>query len=419
MPEPSPHPRKQDPTIIPNPRRLLILTPSQHSHTTIPPFLHSLTGTPVVDPPTSTIDQKPDTDSKGDTTTTTTTTTFAGYTTHPPLKLENRYYKAEVPIWVDEIPLDNSPGDVNANVDIDTQHERSGLNPEDKEGQGEGNLLTPKTWQKEFSGPEAKVVRDAIGGVVICLRNLDLLSPSTSTSTSTAPSTEQDMEERPEWKGLKTFLEAVGFVKGVMDEERGGLGDVLGLVVLVGRGRESGVGVSTISGDPDEVNDLGEEEVFSVPWWEDKLFDLGLVGFEVVNWDPREVGLSEERDRFGEYQGMRRVREILETHDWASTPSEESGGVDDVEDELEGHLLEDGFDLEVNELEREMVGLRFAIENGGDDLGGIDGDDEIKVESMEALMLRMKAIKDMSDELPESERKRFAAKAVRDIMMEL
>ncbi|RAQ63917.1 hypothetical protein COH20_000728 [Aspergillus flavus] len=419
MPEPSPHPRKQDPTIIPNPRRLLILTPSQHSHTTIPPFLHSLTGTPVVDPPTSTIDQKPDTDSKGDTTTTTTTTTFAGYTTHPPLKLENRYYKAEVPIWVDEIPLDNSPGDVNANVDIDTQHERSGLNPEDKEGQGEGNLLTPKTWQKEFSGPEAKVVRDAIGGVVICLRNLDLLSPSTSTSTSTAPSTEQDMEERPEWKGLKTFLEAVGFVKGVMDEERGGLGDVLGLVVLVGRGRESGVGVSTISGDPDEVNDLGEEEVFSVPWWEDKLFDLGLVGFEVVNWDPREVGLSEERDRFGEYQGMRRVREILETHDWASTPSGESGGVDDVEDELEGHLLEDGFDLEVNELEREMVGLRFAIENGGDDLGGIDGDDEIKVESMEALMLRMKAIKDMSDELPESERKRFAAKAVRDIMMEL
>ncbi|GMF70581.1 unnamed protein product [Aspergillus oryzae] len=90
---------------------------------------------------------------------------------------------------------------------------------------------------------------------------------------------------------------------------------------------------------------------------------------------------------------MRRVREILETHDWASTPSGESGGVDDVEDELEGHLLEDGFDLEVNELEREMVGLRFAIENGGDDLGGIDGDDEIKVESMEALMLRMKAIK--------------------------
>ncbi|BAE58278.1 unnamed protein product [Aspergillus oryzae RIB40] len=376
MPEPSPHPRKQDPTIIPNPRRLLILTPSQHSHTTIPPFLHSLTGTPVVDPPTSTIDQKPDTDSKGDTTTTTTTTTtFAGYTTHPPLKLENRYYKAEVPIWVDEIPLDNSPGDVNANVDIDTQHERSGLNPEDKEGQGEGDLLTPKTWQKEFSGPEAKVVRDAIGGVVI------------------SPSTEQDMEERPEWKGLKTFLEAVGFVKGVMDEERGGLGDVLGLVVLVGRGRESGVGARTISGDPDEVNDLGEEEVFSVPWWEDKLFDLGLVGFEVVNWDPREVGLSEERDRFGEYQGMRRVREILETHDWASTPSGESGGVDDVEDELEGHLLEDGFDLEVNELEREMVGLRFAIENGGDDLGGIDGDDEIKVESMEALMLRMKAIK--------------------------
>ena len=134
---------------------------------------------------------------------------------------------------------------------------------------------------------------------------------------------------------------------------------------------------------------------------------------------------------------MRRVREILETHDWASAPSGESDGADDVEDELERHLLEDGFDLEVNELEREMVGLRFAMENGDDDLSGIDGDDEMKVESMEALMLRMKAIRgtspfsplvllgayagriDMSDELPESERKRFAAKAVRDIMKEL
>ncbi|KAE8162461.1 alpha and gamma adaptin binding protein p34-domain-containing protein [Aspergillus tamarii] len=422
---PQPERPKPDPTVIANPRRLLILTPSQHSHTTIPPFLHSLTGSPVLDPPTSTstLDQKlPDTDSKGDTTT---TTTFAGYTTHPPLILENRYYNAEVPIWVDEIPLEvelgDSTGSGSTDTNANTRNGEPGLNPEDKEGEGEGQPepLTPKTWRKEFSGPEAKVVRDAVGGVVICLRNLDPRSPSTATATAT----EQDVEEIPEWKGLKTFLEAVGSVKGVMDEERGGLGDVLGLVVLVGRERESGVGTApgagVGSGDPDEVDGLGEEEVFSVPWWEDKLFDLGLVGFEVVNWDPREVENGEERNRFGEYQGMRRVREILETHDWASAPSGESDGADDVEDELERHLLEDGFDLEVNELEREMVGLRFAMENGDDDLSGIDGDDEMKVESMEALMLRMKAIRDMSDELPESERKRFAAKAVRDIMKEL
>ena len=206
---------------------------------------------------------------------------------------------------MDEIPLEvelgDSTGSGSTDTNANTRNGEPGLNPEDKEGEGEGQPepLTPKTWRKEFSGPEAKVVRDAVGGVVICLRNLDPRSPSTATATAT----EQDVEEIPEWKGLKTFLEAVGSVKGVMDEERGGLGDVLGLVVLVGRERESGVGTApgagVGSGDPDEVDGLGEEEVFSVPWWEDKLFDLGLVGFEVVNWDPREVENGEERNRFG------------------------------------------------------------------------------------------------------------------------
>ncbi|KAE8380252.1 hypothetical protein BDV26DRAFT_257595 [Aspergillus bertholletiae] len=424
--------QQPEPTAIPNPRRLLILTPSQHSHTTIPPFLNSLTGSPVLNPPTSSPDQKhPSNDIS------TTTTTFAGYTTHPPLRLENRYYKAEVPIWVDEIPLEE-PGTADPKSEPRSttspkeeeeeeqqqqqQQQQQELTPSEGEQQQQQQQqqesLSPRTWRREFSGAEAKVVRDAVGGVVICLRNLE--SPSL-TATSGSGSVDVDVEDQAEWKGVRTFLEAVGSVKGVMDEERGGLGDVLGLVVLVGRERDSGIVVGAAdagSGDLDEVGGL-EEEMFSVPWWEDKLFDLGLMGFEVVNWDPREVGCSEERDRFGEYRGMRRVREILETHDWASTPSGRADGAGDVEDELERHLLEDGFDMEVNELEREMVGLRFAIENGGDDLGGIDEDDEMKVESMEALMLRMKAIKDMSDELPESERKRFAAKAVRDIMMEL
>lgn len=90
-----------------------------------------------------------------------------------------------------------------------------------------------------------------------------------------------------------------------------------------------------------------------------------------------------------------------------------------------------------------MLGLRMAIEHGGD--GGEDqdededNDDGLKVESLEALMMRMQAIRgmsfsrggggekvisnanriDMSSELPESERKKFAVKAVRDIMKEL
>ncbi|KAH1487709.1 hypothetical protein KXV74_004071, partial [Aspergillus fumigatus] len=233
-------------------------------------------------------------------------------------------------------------------------------------------------------------------------------------------------ESRNDVKSLKEFLAAVGRVKGVIEEERAEVGDVPVLLVLVGGPRgHNGARVRGEEGDLEELD--GESvEPFSVGWWEDQLFEMGMVGVEVLEWDPTgEEG--EERNVYGEYQGMRRIREILETNDWAA-PSEDAapGGISG--DGLEEHLLgldcgENGFDLEVNELEREMLGLRMAIEHGGD--GGEDqdededNDDGLKVESLEALMMRMQAIRDMSSELPESERKKFAAKAVRDIMKEL
>ncbi|KAH2545710.1 hypothetical protein KXW97_001254 [Aspergillus fumigatus] len=338
---------------IRNPRRLLILSPSSHSTSTIPSFLHSLTETPVADPPAS----------------------FAGYTTHPLLRLTNRYYTADIPIWVDEIPLQTA-------TDERTRTQTA--------GEGESAAPpSPAQWAVEFSGEDARVVRDAIGALVICICS------------------------------LKEFLAAVGRVKGVIEEERAEVGDVPVLLVLVGGPRgHNGARVRGEEGDLEELD--GESvEPFSVGWWEDQLFEMGMVGVEVLEWDPTgEEG--EERNVYGEYQGMRRIREILETNDWAA-PSEDAapGGISG--DGLEEHLLgldcgENGFDLEVNELEREMLGLRMAIEHGGD--GGEDqdededNDDGLKVESLEALMMRMQAIRDMSSELPESERKKFAAKAL-------
>lgn len=97
---------------------------------------------------------------------------------------------------------------------------------------------------------------------------------------------------------------------------------------------------------------------------------------------------------------MRRIKEVLETHDWAVADSDDEAGLDDdLEEKLLG-IDGDGFDLEVNELQREMVGLRFAIERGGNDVDSEcendhqdEGDGEDKVEAMETLMLRMQAIK--------------------------
>ncbi|KAH1552990.1 hypothetical protein LV164_000079 [Aspergillus fumigatus] len=378
---------------IRNPRRLLILSPSSHSTSTIPSFLHSLTETPVADPPAS----------------------FAGYTTHPPLRLTNRYYTADIPIWVDEIPLQTA-------TDERTRTQTA--------GEGESAAPpSPAQWAVEFSGEDARVVRDAIGALVICIRNLEDRSASLPAGAGTgtdAGAGAGSPESRNDVKSLKEFLAAVGRVKGVIEEERAEVGDVPVLLVLVGGPRgHNGARVRGEEGDLEELD--GESvEPFSVGWWEDQLFEMGMVGVEVLEWDPTgEEG--EERNVYGEYQGMRRIREILETNDWAA-PSEDAapGGISG--DGLEEHLLgldcgENGFDLEVNELEREMLGLRMAIEHGGD--GGEDqdededNDDGLKVESLEALMMRMQAIRDMSSELPESERKKFAVKAVRDIMKEL
>lgn len=115
---------------------------------------------------------------------------------------------------------------------------------------------------------------------------------------------------------------------------------------------------------------------------------------------------------------MRRIREVLETHDWAIDGGHTRQDDDLVERLLgldedhgdaerdyddEGEEEDDGFKLEVNQLEREMLGLRMAIERGGGDgLDGFDDDennahrnDEVQVESLEALMMRMKAIRGM------------------------
>lgn len=94
---------------------------------------------------------------------------------------------------------------------------------------------------------------------------------------------------------------------------------------------------------------------------------------------------------------MPRVKEVLETHDWSA--ADDDGLENDLEEELLGLDKEggSGFGLEVNELEREMLGLRMAIERGGGD-GDSDGDgeedgEEDKVESMEGLIMRMQSLR--------------------------
>ncbi|KAL4788275.1 alpha and gamma adaptin binding protein p34-domain-containing protein [Aspergillus varians] len=401
---------------IRNPRRLLILSPSSQSlsQSLIPSLLKTLTG----HPPDATQTQ---------------TQSFAGYTTHPPLRIENRYYAADVPVWVDEIPAFARSGADTGKVEVKAEAEATTeAGPSGKEQETSNTEEDPSAqWAREFSSDEARVVRDAIGAVMISIRN-----PSPSVKASFGPNFEENVpglvggedEDSHHVRALKAFVWAVGGVRALIEEERGEIGGVPGLLVLGGKKKEvkkqkqrsgEGLDLGLGSNEPDE----GLDEPFSIGWWEDQLCEMGLIGFEVIEWDGTETEV-EERNQYGELQGMRRVKEVLKTHEWAGD-EEADTGVPDADDDLERELLGldeegSGFKKEVYELEREMAGLRFSIGRGNQDEDEEhEGDEEIRVDAVEALLTRMRAIKDMSDELPEKDRKRFAAKAVRDIMEEI
>ncbi|KAL4935477.1 alpha and gamma adaptin binding protein p34-domain-containing protein [Aspergillus oleicola] len=453
----TPQPTKgKKPQQIRNPRRLLILSPSTHAQSLIPSLLKQLTG-------------------HGPSETQLQTQSFAGYTTHPPLRIETRYYNAEVPVWVDEIPFTAGKPGVKAGSETGTQkgdgstEAQSGNPTSTDEPDKEGTKEDPATqWSREFSSGEAQVVRDAIGAVMICIRNPQ------PTSTPTPPGTQSiDDEDTDEVRTIKSFVKAVGTVRGLIEEERGEIGSVPGLLILGGDGKKKEERKKTKKGGSDEDDlDLGLDDTdvgadgldapFSIGWWEDQLCEMGLIGFEVVEWDGSSDGSGkEERNEYGgafclllyqtlryqsmrthglltriiaELQGLSRVKELLETSEWAGASDDDEaldGLPDDDDEELERELLgmdtsPSGFNREVDELQREMVGLRFAIERGGGSGTGdfsstdeAEGDEELRVDAVEALLTRMRAIKDMSDELPEKDRKRFAAKAVRDIMKEI
>ena len=74
--------------------------------------------------------------------------------------------------------------------------------------------------------------------------------------------------------------------------------------------------------------------------------------------------------------------------------------------------MENGFDAEAAESEREISGLKMAV-NGAE--GCDEGADE-DVEKLETMMLKMQVIKDMGSDMPDSERRKLAVSAVRDIM---
>ncbi|OJD11991.1 hypothetical protein AJ78_07349 [Emergomyces pasteurianus Ep9510] len=414
---------------ISSPHRLLILTPAPQSHTIIPPFLHTLTGVAVAHAPQATnaaqSDVEADSITLASSDTGAVTSTFAGYTTHSPLRIETKYYSADIPIWVDELPFPSSNTTVSS---LSQPHSDESRSREADSQSRQPSHYSSTAWKSEFLSDEAREVRDVIGAVVVCIER-PVATPSAPAPDDT-PDISRDREHRSKiLQGIKELLGAVAEVRNRIEEERGGGGEVPGLVVLVGRdeggnaaggnvnGKGNGMGGVGNGGDDGELEQIAE---FSARWWEEELSEMGHIELEVVAWDPKGEERDDKRNIFGELQGMSRIREVLQTNEWASTGQGELST--DILLDSEG---ENGFDKEASELEREMIGLRLAIEKEGDQTGASepdiksDDENELEVEKLNGLMLRMQAIKDMAAELPEVERKGFAVKAINDIMKDI
>ncbi|KAI9763281.1 MAG: hypothetical protein M1840_000763 [Geoglossum simile] len=255
------------------------------------------------------------------------------------LPLTTPYYKATIPIWIDQIPPKSA-----------------------------------SQWAAEYLKPDAKDVLRVLGAFMLVFRK---------------PVDKSALE------GIKEGLRSVEMV---VREGCGGVGwDGVCLAVGTRQSEKPGLVV-------------GEEE------WEEMCRGFG---FEFVDAE------GKGRNEFGEPLGLERIKEALEVNNWATNDDNlDSPLLGETEDQDDGGR-ETGFSAEAAELEQEIVGLKMAIYGNGlaeedeDASGGGGKDQEFQVEQLEAVMLRLQAVRDMSAGLPEAEREKLAAKAVGDIMKTL
>lgn len=150
--------------------------------------------------------------------------------------------------------------------------------------------------------------------------------------------------------------------------------------------------------------------------WDDVAMQYG---FEFVEFGA--TGTNE----FGEKQGVERLREALEANEWA----DDGDGGDDLEAlGLDGEDEEEfgDFGREEAEMTAELFGLKASLlgededdaEGYGQALGGdlADGEQKNQVDDLDKMMSKLMAVREQSADLPEAQRKRMAAKAVRELM---
>jgi hypothetical protein len=138
--------------------------------------------------------------------------------------------------------------------------------------------------------------------------------------------------------------------------------------------------------------------------WEDVAMGLG--------WEFVEFG-QKGKNEFGEKQGVERVREALEAGEWEESGDGLAGEDGDGEEDEFGD-----FGREEAEMTAELFGLKASLlgEEDEDGEGEGYGNEKDQVDDLDKMMSKLMAVREQSADLPEAQRKRMAAKAVRELM---
>ena len=195
-------------------------------------------------------------------------------------------------------------------------------------------IVDVAAWREEFTKPEAKEVVTALGAWVYCFRK---------------PVTAEDLKA----------IEAV--MKAIAEVIKTGCGYSWDGQCLA---------VATSQSTTPNLQKSFED-------WEELCREHN---FEFVDAE------AKGRNEFGEPVGIRRLKEALETNDWEGEVEIDLDelGLNDSDDET---AFKNSFAAEEAEINMELFGMKSAVH------GGDDEDEELQVEEMERMALKLHAIR--------------------------
>lgn len=353
---------------------------------------------------------------------------FAGYTSHPPLQLQTKYYKSAVSIWCDELPLPGPVPSDNALLETGSGglFEDSATRTIDGDAtlkaaaESETETSTLEEWKEQMLSPAAEEVRKVIGGLVVIL-------PVSTTSSPDIPA------------HFTALIEAVHTLREAIEDDSYGR-DIASVIVLQGS-------LPTVKQDKlDALMEKLEEVCLS---------DKGILGWDFVAWDGQAVDAVErngnaERNQYGEQTGIKRVLEVIRGIDWSASADVDGADADDGEIDIGAddddddatftssqptNILGSGrFSGLDQELQREMMELKFSMLSNEDDDDDDDDhnygtessqakrdleDEDFQVNQLPALMEQVVAIREAGSEMSPAERERFAKREIQRIMREM